>query len=65
MIYGIDTGFRLALEIIEYAEHATARALLSRVFGVGDRLALAPQVLAEFIRVVTDCGNNDRMSVQA
>ena len=54
MTYGIDTGFLVALEIIEHANHAAARALLARLIVAGDRLALAPQVLAEFIHVVTD-----------
>ena len=54
MTHGIDTGFLVALEIIEHADHAAARALLARLLGAGDRLALAPQVLAEFIHVVTD-----------
>jgi predicted nucleic acid-binding protein len=35
-------------------DHVAARATLSRLLGNGDRLALAPQVLAEFIHVVTD-----------
>ena len=54
MTHGIDTGFLVALEIIEHADHAAARALLARLIGAGDRLALAPQVLAGFIHVVTD-----------
>ena len=54
MTHGIDTGFLVALEIIEHAEHAAARALLTRLIQAGDRLALAPQVLAEFVHVVTD-----------
>ena len=54
MTHGIDTGFLVALEIIEHAEHAAARALLARLIQAGDRLALAPQVLAEFVHVVTD-----------
>lgn len=54
MTHGIDTGFLVAAEIIEHADHAAARALLARLLGAGDRLALAPQVLAEFMHVVTD-----------
>ncbi len=54
MTHGIDTGFLVALEIIEHADHAAARALLARLIGAGDRLALAPQVLAEFLHIVTD-----------
>ena len=54
MIHGIDTGFLVAAEVIEHADHTAARALLARLLGAGDRLALAPQVLAEFLHVVTD-----------
>ena len=53
MIHGIDTGFLVAAEVIEHPDHASARALLARLLGAGDRLALAPQVLAEFLHIVT------------
>ena len=53
MIHGLDTGFLVAVEIIEHADHA-ARALLARLLGAGDRLALTPQLLAEFMHIVTD-----------
>jgi predicted nucleic acid-binding protein len=54
MTHGLDTGFLIAAEIIEHADHTAARALLAGLLDVGDRLALAPQVLAEFMHVVTD-----------
>lgn len=54
MIYGLDTGFLVAAEVLEHAEHAAARATLQRLLANEDRFALAPQVLAEFIHVVTD-----------
>lgn len=54
MTHGIDTGFLVAAEIVGHADHAAARALLARLLGAGDRLALAPQVLAEFLHIVTD-----------
>jgi predicted nucleic acid-binding protein len=54
MIHGVDTGFLVAAEIAEHAEHTAARATLARLLAKGDRVALAPQVLAEFIHVVTD-----------
>ena len=54
MTHGIDTGFLVAHEIVEHADNGAARALLVRLLDAGDRLALAPQVLAEFIHVVTD-----------
>src|SRR6185312_13852576 len=54
MIHGIDTGFLVAAEVIEHAEFAAARQTLTRLIAAGDRIAIAPQVLAEFIHIVTD-----------
>ena len=54
MRHGIDSGFLVAAELAEHADHEAARLELARLLASGDRLALAPQVLAEFIHVVTD-----------
>jgi predicted nucleic acid-binding protein len=54
MIHGLDTGFLVAAEVAEHSEHLAARAVVARLIATGDSLALAPQVLAEFIHVVTD-----------
>ena len=54
MTHGIDTGFLVAAELVEHADHAWARQTLFDVLGNTDRLAIAPQVIAEFIHVVTD-----------
>jgi predicted nucleic acid-binding protein len=54
MMHGLDTGFLVAAEMVEHAEHAAARSTLSRLVAAGDLLSLAPQVLAEFIHIVTD-----------
>lgn len=54
MIHGLDTGFLVAAEVSEHAEHAAARSTLTQVLSAGDQIALAPQVLAEFIHVVTE-----------
>jgi predicted nucleic acid-binding protein len=54
VIYGIDTGFMIAAEVIEHPRHSSARELLGSIISQGHRFALAPQVLAEFIHVVTD-----------
>jgi predicted nucleic acid-binding protein len=54
MIHGLDTGFLVAAEVREHAAHADARDTLTRVLSAGDVIAIAPQVLAEFIHVVTD-----------
>jgi len=52
--HGIDTGFLVAAELVEHANHAWARQKLVDVLGNADRLAIAPQVIAEFIHIVTD-----------
>src|SRR5438552_2623315 len=54
MIHGVDTGFLVAAEVAAHAAHQDARATLTRLLGAGDLIAIAPQVLAEFIHVVTD-----------
>ena len=55
MTSGVDTTFLVELEIREAAGHQRAREYLSReVLDAGGTLALAPQVLAEFVHVVTD-----------
>ena len=54
MRHGIDTGFLVAAEVAEHPDHASARLKLAERLTAGDRFALAPQVLAEFIHIVTD-----------
>lgn len=54
MTRGIDTSFLVAIEVSSHAEHARARAQFQTFIQAGDRFALAPQILAEFIHVVTD-----------
>jgi predicted nucleic acid-binding protein len=52
---GVDTTFLVQLELVESPSHKTAHELLRRhVLDAQGTLALAPQVLAEFIHVVTD-----------
>ncbi len=54
MIHGLDTGFLVAAEVFEHADHVAARDILARLLAAGDEIAIAPQVLAEFIHIVTD-----------
>jgi predicted nucleic acid-binding protein len=54
MIHGLDTGFLVAAEVVEHSEHTAARSTLGRLVAASDLIALAPQVLAEFIHIVTD-----------
>ena len=54
MIHGIDTGFLVAAEVAEHGEHLAARQMLLQLVTAGNRIGMAPQVIAEFIHVVTD-----------
>jgi predicted nucleic acid-binding protein len=54
VIHGIDTGFLVAAEIIEHAEYKAVRRTMASLRAAGDQIAIAPQVLAEFIHVATD-----------
>jgi predicted nucleic acid-binding protein len=54
MTHGFDTGFLVAFEVTDHPDHAAARARMRVCHSNGDDFALAPQVLAEFIHVVTD-----------
>jgi len=54
MTHGFDTGFLVAFEVTDHPDHAAARARIRVCHSNGDDFALAPQVLAEFIHVVTD-----------
>jgi predicted nucleic acid-binding protein len=54
MTHGLDTSFLVAAEVSSHADHAASRAQLQRLLKAQDEFALVPQVLAEFIHVVTD-----------
>jgi predicted nucleic acid-binding protein len=52
---GVDTTFLVQLELVELPAHKAAHAFLQRqILRPQVPLALAPQVLAEFIHIVTD-----------
>ena len=51
---GLDTTFLVQVEVREHPTHGAARALLDQLLQSGDRLAIAPQVLTEFIHIVSD-----------
>ncbi len=58
---GVDTTALVHLEIQELPQHSTARAWLQReVLDRGSVLALAPQVLVEFMHIVTDSRRFER-----
>ncbi len=54
MTHGLDTSFLVAAEVSSHEAHTTCRAQLQRLLKAQDEFALVPQVLAEFIHVVTD-----------
>ncbi len=54
MTHGLDTSFLVAVEVSSHKEHARARSRLQKLLKARDTLALAPQILAEFVHVVTD-----------
>ena len=54
MTCGLDTTFLVQVEVQEAKGHGEALRWLRAAVGKGTLLALAPQVLAEFIHVVTD-----------
>jgi predicted nucleic acid-binding protein len=51
---GIDASFLVACELQEHAQHEGVHKILDRFVEENERFALAPQVLAEFLHVVTD-----------
>ena len=54
MTHGLDTSFLVAMEITGHPQYIAAHTRLLPLRQQGDRFALAPQVLAEFVHVVTD-----------
>ena len=54
MIYGIHTDYLVAVEVVEHECHEPAWTLLQTLLPNDDELALAPQLLAGFIHIVTD-----------
>lgn len=54
MIHGVDASFLVAAEIDEHHEHDAAWETFHRLDALGDRFAIAPQILAEFLHIVTD-----------
>jgi len=54
MRVAIDTDFLVRLSIMDHPGRAVATAMRDRHLDAGDRFALAPQVVLEFVHVVTD-----------
>jgi len=51
---GVDTTFLVQVSVREHPGHTAARDELERRLAAGDIFVLAPQVVAEFVHVVTD-----------
>jgi hypothetical protein len=54
MIHGRDPDLLVAAEVTAQVEHPGARDTLARLLSAGDRVAMAPQVLAAFTQGVRD-----------
>jgi predicted nucleic acid-binding protein len=54
VIHDLDTSFLVAVEVRSHKEHAIARSRFQKLLKAQDVVALAPQILAEFIHVMTD-----------
>lgn len=55
MLKGIDTTFLVEAEVLEAPRHQAVRTYLDeKLLGRGQQLALAPQVICEFVHIVTD-----------
>lgn len=54
MTHGIDTDFLVAVEIRDHPFHRPADDLLENLLAGGHDFAVAPQILAEFVHIVTD-----------
>jgi len=52
--HGLDTSFLIAVEVAGHKDHGIARAVAESLRRKGDRFVIAPQILAEFMHVVTD-----------
>jgi predicted nucleic acid-binding protein len=54
MKIGVDTTFLVEVSLREHPGHIAAREELGRRLAAGDTFVLAPQVVSEFVHVVTD-----------
>lgn len=54
MTHGLDTSFLVAVEVDSHEEHDACRARFQKLLKAGDTFSIAPQILAEFIHVITD-----------
>ncbi len=60
MTVGIDTDFLVRLSILEHPKHRETRRIRDHFLDRGDQFALAHQVVALFVHVVTDAKRFER-----
>ena len=54
MTHGLDTSFLVAIEVHSHEKHKGTHAVFQRLLKAGETFSITPQILAEFIHVVTD-----------
>jgi len=54
LIYGLDTSFLVAAELLRHLSHQAAKAKLLALIAENADFAITPLVLTEFMHVVTD-----------
>ena len=54
MTYGLDTTFLVQLGVADHSDHDAAVVLRDRLIADGHDFALAPQVISEYLHIVTD-----------
>ena len=54
MTFGLDTTFLVQLGVADHSDHDAAVVLRDRLIDDGHDFALTPQVIAEYLHIVTD-----------
>lgn len=54
MRIGVDTTFLVEVSILEHPGHLASKEMMNNILSKGDVFVIAPQILTEFIHVVTD-----------
>ena len=54
MTCGLDTTFLVQLGVADHTDHTAAVVLRDRLIADGHNFALAPQVVAEYLHIITD-----------
>lgn len=54
MLRGLDTSFLVQADVAEHPQHEAAKVKVDEFLDTGDTMVLAPQVMNEFVHVVTD-----------